>query len=373
MTLRGAILAAGLLALPVAASAQPVDGFYVSLGAGVNLMQNQDFRITSPSDTPFATGGSLRRGPTARLGSDVGPAVVGSAGYGFGNGLRVELEGDWMNNKFSTVHGLGSGFTSGGFEQKTGVMANVLYDFFMVPYVTPYVGVGAGYQWIGLNNFRINNEGAEAGLSGWQGEFAYQGILGLAVPIPPAPGLAITAEYRFLGTTGRPDFSGGAGEVVDGIRQPGVPIRASIRNNFNHMFLVGFRYNFGQYEPPPPAPVAAPAPAVQPARSYLVFFDWDKSTLTTRARQIIREAAEASTHVQVTRIDVNGYTDTSGTPQYNMGLSIRRAAAVKAELIRNGVPANVITTEGFGDTHLLVPTGPGVREPQNRRVEIILH
>jgi outer membrane protein OmpA-like peptidoglycan-associated protein len=45
---------------------------------------------------------------------------------------------------------------------------------------------------------------------------------------------------------------------------------------------------------------------------------------------------------------------------------------VKAELIKDGVPANAITTQGFGETHLLVPTGPGVREPQNRRVEIII-
>jgi OmpA-OmpF porin, OOP family len=69
---------------------------------------------------------------------------------------------------------------------------------------------------------------------------------------------------------------------------------------------------------------------------------------------------------------VNGYTDTSGTPQYNMGLSIRRAESVRAQLVTDGVPANVISIMGYGDTHLLVPTGPGVREPQNRRVEIII-
>ena len=103
-----------------------------------------------------------------------------------------------------------------------------------------------------------------------------------------------------------------------------------------------------------------------------MFFDWDKATLTDRARQIIAEAAANSTKVQYTRIEVNGYTDTSGTHQYNMGLSIRRARAVQAELIKDGVPANAITIQGFGDTHLLVPTGPGVREPQNRRVEIII-
>jgi len=103
------------------------------------------------------------------------------------------------------------------------------------------------------------------------------------------------------------------------------------------------------------AAAAAPAPAVQPARSYLVFFDWDKATLTDRARQIIKEAADNSTHVQYTRINVNGYTDTSGTPQYNMGLSIRRADTVKSELVRDGVPATAITTQGFGETHLLCP------------------
>ena len=104
----------------------------------------------------------------------------------------------------------------------------------------------------------------------------------------------------------------------------------------------------------------------------MVFFDWDKATLTDRARQIIKDAADNSTRVQVTRIEVNGYTDTSGTPKYNQGLSVRRAQAVASELTRDGVPASAITVQGFGDTHLLVATGPGVREPQNRRVEIIL-
>jgi len=134
---------------------------------------------------------------------------------------------------------------------------------------------------------------------------------------------------------------------------------------------IGLRLTFGRPTPlPPPVPLAAPAPAA--ARSYLVFFDWDKATLTDRARQIIREAAANSTHVQYTRIEVNGHTDTSGTPDYNMGLSFRRANAVAGELMRNGVPRGAIAIRGFGQTLLLVPTGPGVREPQNRRVEIIV-
>ena len=69
---------------------------------------------------------------------------------------------------------------------------------------------------------------------------------------------------------------------------------------------------------------------------------------------------------------MNGYTDTSGSAQYNQGLSVRRANAVAAELVRLGVPRNEIVAQGFGETNLLVPTPDNTREPQNRRVEIIL-
>ncbi len=126
----------------------------------------------------------------------------------------------------------------------------------------------------------------------------------------------------------------------------------------------------GERLDPAPMPIASPAPAA--ARSYLVFFDWDKATLTERARGIVKEAAENSTRVQYTRLEVNGYTDTSGTPRYNQGLSLRRARTVAAELVRDGVPQSAIAIQGLGDTNLLVPTGAGVREPQNRRVEIII-
>jgi OmpA-OmpF porin, OOP family len=87
---------------------------------------------------------------------------------------------------------------------------------------------------------------------------------------------------------------------------------------------------------------------------------------------VVAEAASTSTKVQHTRIEVNGYTDTSGTVQYNQGLSICRAQNVAAELVKDDVPQAAISIQGFGETHLLVPTGAGVREPENRRVEIII-
>ena len=199
-----------------------------------------------------------------------------------------------------------------------------------------------------------------------QGAFAYQAILGAAFPIAGVPGLAITAEYRFLGLYGDRNYN-------YQYFAPGVATRATIRFNeeYNHSVMVGVRYAFNA-APPPPPPAPVEAPQQTAARTYLVFFDWDRADLTDRARQIIAEAAQATTRVQVTRIEVSGYTDRSGTVRYNQGLSVRRAQNVAAELVRLGVPRTAITAQGFGESNPLVPTANGVREPQNRRVEIVL-
>ena len=79
------------------------------------------------------------------------------------------------------------------------------------------------------------------------------------------------------------------------------------------------------------------------ARTYLVFFDWDRADLTERARQIIAEAAGAARRVQTTRIEVAGHADRSGTPQYNQRLSQRRADAVASELVARGISREEIT------------------------------
>ncbi len=114
--------------------------------------------------------------------------------------------------------------------------------------------------------------------------------------------------------------------------------------------------------PPPPAPAAAP--------SYMVFFDWDRSNLSNQALATIGQAANAWKAGGSPHITAIGHTDTSGPADYNMALSLRRASAVKNALIQQGVAPGAIDTVGKGETELLVQTGDGVREPQNRRVEI---
>ncbi len=360
MRFRNVLAAMALLTAPLAAQAQPFQGLYVGAGAGYNLPEN----IGVAGDGQIKPHGGF--------------AGLGSVGYGLGNGFRFELEGNYREAPLQATN---QSFTDTGHIHTYGVMANVLFDMDVgLPWLYPYIGGGVGYAWTNFSQQRTDTPAAFPLLNGnfnqTQGGFAFQAIGGLAFPIPRVPGLSLTAEYRFFGVPGSETFNGnqvtftgtpgfGGGPVT-------VPASVKLRGQYNHSFLLGVRYAFNVAPPAPPAAAVQAVPAQSPARSYLVFFDWDKSTLTDRARQIIKDAADNSTKVQYTQIEVNGYTDTSGTQQYNQGLSVRRAQAVQAELVRDGVPQNAITIQGFGDTHLLVPTGPGVREPQNRRVEIII-
>ena len=123
--------------------------------------------------------------------------------------------------------------------------------------------------------------------------------------------------------------------------------------------------------PPPPQPhPAPPVTAAEPQREFQVFFDFDKSNVTAAAASVIQAAAAAVKAGNVVHLTVTGHTDTVGTAAYNQGLSERRAAAVKAELVKDGIDGGEVTTVGVGKTGLLVPTGDGVREPQNRRAVI---
>ena len=329
MKLRNMLLAATVLALPVAASAQPVNGIYVGGSVGFNYL--------SSVSTNAGSGGNYK--------GDGGFVGIGSVGYGLGNGLRLEIEGDYRNNPMRR-----SGAANGNLFQVYGVMGNAIYDFDTgTGWIYPFLGIGAGYQETSLSR---------PAPTATKGGFAVNGIAGAAFPIAQVPGLSVTAQYRFMGVLTNENY-----QFAGGITRTG--------NQYNHAALIGMRYAFGapalmtQTQTTPGARVEAP-------RSYLVFFDWDKSDLSARAKQIIGEAAQASTKNAVTRIEVAGYADTSGTHVYNQGLSQRRANNVAAELVRDGVPKAAIAISAFGDTKLLVPTGPGVREPQNRRVEIVL-
>jgi outer membrane protein OmpA-like peptidoglycan-associated protein len=367
MSLKKALLAATMLALPLAAQAQPINGLYVGAGAGVNYLQESDIELSRSFG-----GTTASRSGTAEF--NYGYVGVLSLGYGFGNGVRAEIEGSYRENEVDSVSGfpgLARPLRSDGTARSYGVMANALYDIDLGPgsFVMPYVGVGAGYIWHEYDGTSVTSGGTRVDIDGSQGRFAYQAIVGAAFPISAVPGLAITAEYRFLGTL-QPEIDATARTAgVAGVTRGEAEV-----DNYNHSLLLGIRYAFGQTPPPPVVAPVAPAPAAvpAPARTFLVFFDFNRADLTDRARQIIAEAAQNAQRGGVTRIEVSGHADRSGTPQYNQRLSERRAQAVAAELERRGVARSNMAIQAFGESRPLVPTADGVREPQNRRVEIVL-
>jgi OOP family OmpA-OmpF porin len=118
---------------------------------------------------------------------------------------------------------------------------------------------------------------------------------------------------------------------------------------------------------------AAPAPApVAPARLFNVYFDFDKATLTEDGRKIVDLVAGQAKGGNVT-VTITGKADLSGTDAYNLGLSKRRAEAVRQALVGDGVPAGKVEERYVGMREPPVPTAAGVREPRNRVVEISFH
>src|SRR6266545_3056273 len=312
------LFVAGLVALaPIAAQAQtegftPFQGFYVGFGGGA------DWAIGSKAGVSTWTGW----------------AVGGKAGYDF-IGPRVELEVGY--GQVPTTANIPGTAIIGKVGQLT-AMANILYDFMPASLFSPYIGAGAGVAFIDSNTSLGSTQ------------FAYQGMLGIAANINPS--MRVMVEGRYLGTT-NPSVN--------------TPIGTVSFQNQNILALLGVQFKFGAPEAPPPPPPAAVAPP-----SFMVFFDWDRSNLSQQALNTIKQAAAAFKSKGNARITATGHTDTSGPEAYNMALSLRRANAVKDALVREGVPAQAITVIGRGEQGLLVQTADGVREPQNRRVEIVV-
>ena len=254
MQYRSALLAAVAAAFPLVAQAQPIAGLYIGGGGGVNIMQNE----TDASQNGIAT-------PGKSLEFNLGATGVGSLGWGFGNGLRAEVEFDYRYNSLSGSIVPPAGHrTTNGSEQKYGPMVNVLYDFNGIsPVFVPYIGAGAGYQWAAVSA----GTGAINLATGTAGAFAYQAILGAAVPIASVPGLSVTGEYRFMGLAGDRDYTAG-------------PLHNTIdrTDDFNHSVLIGLRYAFGA--PPPPAP--GPGTGRRPGAGAGAHATWCSSTGTRR-------------------------------------------------------------------------------------------
>jgi OOP family OmpA-OmpF porin len=234
---------------------------------------------------------------------------------------------------------------------------------------TEYLALGdseaAQADWIDSDHFAVK------GLSSARGSAVAPDDVGSRVIPPPKQGELQAARQRLLAALD----AGGRD------RLPAVAARAQSRydcwleqqeENWQIDDIASCRAQFlaamNELEARPAAPVAAPAGA----REYRVYFEFDRSNLTPEAQQIVQRAAQELQAGGSPRIELIGKADRSGTDQYNLRLSQRRAQTVQDALIRAGVPRDRITTRAVGEREPPVPTPDGVREPRNRVVEIMV-
>lgn len=124
---------------------------------------------------------------------------------------------------------------------------------------------------------------------------------------------------------------------------------------------------------PAPAPAKAPAPAPAPKPDYViegVQFELESATLKPEAKATLDAAAMKLKQQSGVMYEISGYTDTSGPEAYNLGLSERRAMAVKDYLVDQGVPASQLKAKGYGEANPTASNNTREGRMKNRRVEI---
>jgi len=321
--LKRTIALAALLTALTGGAAHAVEGWYVRGDAGYTIEGNVDSDLLGDSD--------LDQDWMA----DVG------VGYGMANGFRLEGELGYRNNELDEFAPDEATVWSG--------MINLFYDFNRGGGWEPYLGVGVGYADVEIEDFDESSWG-------------WQALAGIAIPINEQ--LDFDVGYRFFRVE---ELEGDIG---------GDPIEVE----YEHQAVtVGLRWQFAAPPPPPPPPAPPPPPppppppvATCPQSEFVVYFEWDRSNLNQAALETIDAAVARARQCNVGGVVVVGHTDTSGSAQYNIGLSERRASVVRDALVARGIAAGAISSQARGETDLARATRDGVREPLNRRTAVTI-
>ncbi|MCD2325117.1 OmpA family protein [Sphingomonas sp. IC-56] len=351
------------LALATTALSTPAlareDAWYVGIEGGAMIVEDIDWNVGSVEDA-------------LTVDHNYGYDVDATVGYDLGV-FRLEAE---VGYKSATVDGLTSsvglpGAAAGSYDYAGGrttalsFMVNGLWDFGDDDGVQGFVGPGIGIARI---KSRLALNSASDIVDDSDTVVAWQAIAGVRAPI--SDNVDVSLKYRFFNAPG-----------VDLVAANGAEVSGRFRS---HSILGGLTFNFGAPAEPLPEPAPAPAPEYTPPPApepvapvvvctpgpYIVFFDWDKSDITPEASSILDNAISNYQNCANTRVVLAGHADRSGSASYNVGLSQRRADSVKGYLTGRGISDGVISTEAFGESRPRVDTADGVRELQNRRVEI---
>jgi len=339
--------AAALVAFSVPANAARLTGWYGVFEGGGTYIHDVEVASGIPPALPV----------TSTVAAEYGLAGIAALGYAYDNGWRVEVEGGYRNNAFET-RTVGAVVTpmTGDLSQYT-AMVNFMYDLPSSGPVTFSIGAGVGADW-----GRIDTPSLGTPISSDNVSLAFQGIAGMSIRM--ASWLDLVLNYRFLYVTG---FEFEEPQVAPAV------FHADFDSMSQHLVTVGLR--FGNHQDLTPQVVAsAPPPAPPPpARQYVIYFGFNKCNVTADADTVLSDAAASAKQLGSVAIKIVGHTDTVGSQRANQRLSECRASAAKTNLVGKGIPAGSISSTGAGETQLVVQTGDGMKEPQNRRATIDLN
>jgi len=332
-----------LAAMMVASPALADEGWYGRADVGYSF----DGELDLPN-TPTLRGADLDEDWTQSLG----------LGYEFDSNVRLEGELAHRFNSLESTPFLRAGSDAHAWS----ALLNAYYDFGDGRF-QPYIGAGVGAAQVSasalspdtLTRFDDDDTG-----------FAWQAMAGVGIGLTDR--LTLDLGYRFFAVPNL-EYSG---------TQGGVP-RTFETSYENQSATVGLRWQFASPPPPPPPPAPPPPPpppppvaAACPAADFVVYFEWDRSTLNQAALETIDSAVNRARNCNLGAVSVTGHTDTSVSAAYNVGLSERRASVVAEALVARGLPAGAITSQARGETDLAQATRDGVREPLNRRTAVTI-
>jgi OmpA-OmpF porin, OOP family len=348
--------AAAALAVVVLARPAPAQMWYLGGEGGWTDLESHSGQVVEPAGSVLLPGGGAL---ATHFDWNNGFNVGVRGGYEWGP-WRFEEEFRYQRNGLGSLTVAGTSLPNvHGNRDAYAIMSNVFYDFDVGWPITPHLGFGIGAVELHDSSTQSPGVGAITGGDDW--ELGYQGIGGIRYNISPS--LAFDLDYRYLATTGA------------NFKANGVSYSSSYETH-NVVASLSFLFGAAPPAPPPPSvvmPAAPPAPPpAAPTRVFLVFFDWDRDTITPEGMKILQKAADAWHSGVPVQVHIVGYTDRSGSAGYNQRLSERRAANVARALLALGIPREEMAVSGRGENDNRVPTADGVREPQNRRVEITL-
>jgi OmpA-OmpF porin, OOP family len=361
--------AAMIIAAPVSAREGQA---YIGVNGGVLLEDQVDVDLADTDPQVNAGFGDTKTG----LDADV------VLGYDFG-AFRLEAEGGYKRAAYDGLTIVNSAFLPGSLTVPAGTVVQNEEDLQiwsgMINGLVEF-GNDDGFQVFGGGGVGVANldlpvvvDGVGTVIDDSATDFAWQLIAGARVALSDNVDLGV--KYRYF--------------VADGFELEAADGTALEADFSSHSVLASLTYNFGAKSqpapvvappapapvtpPPPPPVVAAPPPAPKPVCNtgpYIVFFDFDRSDITAEAASILNSAATAYANCGSARVMLAGHTDTSGSTTYNEALAQRRNASVRNYMTGRGVASGQITDQAFGESQPRVPTADGVREAQNRRVEV---